>query len=145
MNTQTNPDLVAIAELSVAELSTKLDGLSADQLAELRALEASAPNGGRVTALAAIDAELERARTLGDESAGDAIDAVNDSAGGSGDDAAGAGATPASSAPRAARAARPADAPPPKWQAPDYTGPLTGDQAQWRKRNLKPVNLVVTK
>lgn len=144
MNTpNTSPDLVAIAELSVAELTAKLDGLSADQLRELHALESSAPNGGRVTALAAIEAELERARKLGDESAGDAQDQIaagggsGDSAGGSGGSTAGAGATPAPSAA--------AEADPPKWQHPDYTGPLTGDQATWRHRNLKPANVVVTK
>ena len=144
MNTpNTPPDLVAIAALSVAELTAMLDGLSAEQLAELHALESTAPNGGRVTALAAIDAELERARKLGDESAGDAQDRIAEgggsggSAGGSGGSTAGAGATPAPSAA--------ADAEPPKWQHPDYTGPLTGDQATWRHRHLKPVNVVHTK
>ena len=141
MNTETTPDLVAIAELSVAELTTKLDGLSAAQLAELHALEASAPNGGRVTALAAIESELERARKLGDESAGDALDALN--AGDAGDEPA---ASPAADGADATSAPGPAtqDATP-AWQGPDYTGPLTGDQAQWRHRNLKPVAEVVTK
>lgn len=27
----------------------------------------------------------------------------------------------------------------PAWQAPDYTGPLTADQAEWRHANIKPV------
>lgn len=31
------------------------------------------------------------------------------------------------------------------WQARDYDGPLTGDQAAWRNANLKPVEKVVTK
>jgi hypothetical protein len=134
-------DLVAIAALSVAELTAKLDGLSAEQLSELHALESTAPNGGRVTALAAIEAELERARKLGDESAGDAQDKINGPADGGGENAAVAavGATPAA-APRGAVADET-----PKWQHPDYTGPLTGDQATWRHRNLKPVNVVHTK
>ena len=31
------------------------------------------------------------------------------------------------------------------WQADDYTGPLTGDQAAWRHANIKPVQAVETK
>lgn len=47
--------------------------------------------------------------------------------------------------PAAARAepAAPAKAKP--WQAEDYNGPLTGDQASWRNANLKPRFAVVTK
>lgn len=42
------------------------------------------------------------------------------------------------------RAAAPA-AEAPAWQARDYIGPLTGDQAAWRNANLKPVEKVATK
>lgn len=28
---------------------------------------------------------------------------------------------------------------PPAWQARDYNGPITGDQAAWRNANIKPV------
>lgn len=31
------------------------------------------------------------------------------------------------------------------WQARDYNGPMTGEQAAWRNANLKPVDEVVTK
>ncbi|WP_337052477.1 hypothetical protein [Pseudoxanthomonas sp. USHLN014] len=31
------------------------------------------------------------------------------------------------------------------WQAPDYTGPLTITQSEWRHANLKPVTGVATK
>ena len=37
--------------------------------------------------------------------------------------------------PRATKEAAPAK----PWQADDYTGPLTGDQAAWRHANIKPV------
>lgn len=36
-------------------------------------------------------------------------------------------------------------APPKPWQEPDYTGPLTADQAAWRHANIKPVRDVETK
>ena len=41
-------------------------------------------------------------------------------------------------------AAADADAPP-VWQADEYTGPLTIDQASWRRANTKPVDRVITK
>ena len=31
------------------------------------------------------------------------------------------------------------------WQAPDYSGPLSGEQAAWRHANLKPVRDAKTK
>lgn len=36
-------------------------------------------------------------------------------------------------------------APPPAWQAADYNGPLTGDQAEWRAHHIKPVKQARTK
>ncbi len=35
--------------------------------------------------------------------------------------------------------------PPPAWQAVDYNGPLTGEQAEWRAHHIKPVKRVRTK
>lgn len=40
------------------------------------------------------------------------------------------------------RAAEGSAAPAPKWQAEDYTGPLTADQAQWRLHNIKPAGVI---
>lgn len=37
------------------------------------------------------------------------------------------------------------DAEAPPWQAPDYVGPLTGDQAQWRLAHIKPTAAARTK
>ena len=46
--------------------------------------------------------------------------------------------------PKATKATKEA-APAKPWQADDYTGPLTGDQAAWRHANIKPVQAVETK
>lgn len=40
---------------------------------------------------------------------------------------------------------KPEAAAPPAYQAEDYTGPLTIEQATWRSINLKPVDRVITK
>lgn len=165
MNANTTHDLTAIAALSVAALTAALDGLAAEQLADLYELEGQREGGARSTALAAIRAELEKAVGLGDEAADvalgiiDQADAGDDSAGGGdgGGTADGSGATPEPAPqarvqddPESPAAAPPPAAPGPSsaapaWQAPEYTGPLTGDQAQWRFRNLKPVTGVRTK
>lgn len=34
---------------------------------------------------------------------------------------------------------------PPAWQGADYSGPLTIDQANWRRHHIKPVREVATK
>lgn len=43
----------------------------------------------------------------------------------------------------AAAKEKPAD--PKPWQREDWTGPLTADQAAWRRANIKPVETVRTK
>lgn len=55
-----------------------------------------------------------------------------------GEDTGAAGAQQGNGA-ASAPAEKPAAAPKPAWQADDYTGPLTADQAAWRHRHIKPV------
>lgn len=44
------------------------------------------------------------------------------------------------------RAGKPSEPPAkPKWQEPDYTGPLTIGQANWRHRHIKPAAVTGTK
>ncbi len=51
----------------------------------------------------------------------------------------------AKAAAKASKADNAADKSEKAWQARDYDGPLTGDQAAWRNAHLKPVEKVVTK
>lgn len=149
MNTASAPeqdrDLAALLAQEETEIALALGDLSPGQLAEAHALETAGAN--RAALLAAIVAELDAARAGGDESAGDALDAVNAA------EAAGASPPPpAESAPprrrggggKGGRAPR-AEPPDDPWRAEDYTGPLTATQADWRNRHLKPQNVVVTK
>ncbi len=114
-NVDKNPEeLAEIRNLPVAELADRLDGLTASDLATLRALEAE-DQGGRKTALEAIDAQLAKLAPAGENEE-----------------------TP----PETTQPAAPApteQAASPDWQSPDYLGPLDIEQAQWRNANIKPV------
>ena len=125
--TQPRPELAEIQNLPVAELSERLEGLTAEDLAQLRDLE-NASEKPRAGALSALDAA---AKALGE---GDEVRARQ-----SGDQA--LANTLASDRALDARA----DAKAPAWQAPDYDGPLTIPQAEWRRHNIKPVARARTK
>lgn len=116
--TQPRPELAEIQNLPVAELSERLEGLTAEDLAQLRDLE-NASEKPRAGALSALDA------------ASKALDE-------GGERPPSAGNEPA---PRASAAGPKA----PAWQAPDYDGPLTIPQADWRRHNIKPVARARTK
>lgn len=109
-------DLKALQQQSVAEIQKSLGDLDRDQLTELLALEADC-NSPRETLTKAIAARLEK------------IDADNN-------------APPESNDPPAKAAepeAKPAKAP--AHQHPDYAGPLTIEQAEWRNHNIKPAKV----
>lgn len=108
-------DLQALREQSINKIREQFDELSGEQLLQLRALE-SAEEAPRSTLIAAIDDKLEE---LG------ATAPASD-----------AGPEVATAAPDAAPQAPEVTAPP-AWQAPDYCGPMTGDQALWRVAHLK--------
>lgn len=118
--TQPRPEIAEIQNLPVAELSERLEGLSAEDLAQLRELE-NATGKPRAGALAALDAAAK------------ALDE---------------GPAPQANEPAARAASAKAtadDAKAPAWQAPDYDGPLTIPQADWRRHNIKPVARARTK
>lgn len=101
-------DLKQLREQTVAKITEDLDELSIEQLNELRALE-SLEDPPRSSLIKAIDgklAEIKAANPNTEES----------------------GAAPA---PVSAAEAPVASAP--AWQAVDYVGPLTGEQALWRQ------------
>lgn len=108
-------DLQALREQTINKIREDLDELSGEQLLQLRAME-SAEDAPRATLIKAIDAKLaELGATAPASDAGPEV----------------AKAAP-DSAPQA-----PEVTAPPAWQAPDYCGPLTGDQALWRVAHLK--------
>lgn len=134
-------DLQALRSQSINKIREQFDELSGLQLLQLRALEI-AEEAPRATLIKAIDDKFEELKAIDDkleelgatspasdtesntqappESEG-ANDPVEAAAPRLGVDS--TGEAPASSAPA--------------WQAPDYCGPLTGDQALWRVANLK--------
>lgn len=115
MSTKTPEDLSEIQNLTLDELRDALTGLDAEDLATLKALE-QADSKPRAGALEAIDAAIAK---LPVAPAATAKPATEDEA-----------------KPAAGKAA---------WQTDDYTGPLTIDQATWRRHNVKPVGGAATK
>lgn len=111
-----NPKLVELQNLTVAEIAEQVEGLSADELAELRSLEEAddKPRAGVLSAIEKAEAALAPEGANKNE---------NDNAG--------------------ARTASAAKAP--DWRARDYDGPLTITQAAWRNEHIKPVRDVRTK
>ena len=126
-------DLKQLRELSIAKITEQLNELDGAQLVQLRALESDEP-APRVTLIKAIDDKLEEN--------GKAAGSTNDLTKVSTDELLEASAK--ITAALAARGVAPsADKP---WKAPDYVGPLTGDQAAWRLANLtKPASVDVSK
>jgi len=111
-------DLKALQVKSIAEIRPVLGELQRDQLTELLALEADC-NSPRETLTKAIVARLEE------------IDADN-------------AAPPEQEAAASVKPPEPeaaAPAKPPAHHHPDYSGPLTIEQAEWRNRNLKPAKV----
>lgn len=126
MSTDQNPALAELQNLSVEEIEERVATLDADELAQLRQLEADAPKP-RKGALAAIDAAIAaQAKPEGE---------------GEGEGATAADKQPP--APRKATSAAPADTA--AWMRPNYNGPLDIPQSEWRRANLKPVTGVRTK
>lgn len=131
-------DKVAITNLwqqSVPNIIEQLATLDRASLVELSAQETGS-KAPRTTLQAAIDkqlAVLDAAAEGGDTGASEADKAAA-----------------AAAAAEAAKADKPTVEPPPKltksdWRHPDYHGPLNGQQANWRVRNIKPVAKVITK
>lgn len=104
-------DLKALQAKPIAEINPVLGDLGRDQLTELLALEADC-NSPRETLTKAIVARIEK------------LDADNE--------------PPPESKPAEPEAPK---AKPPAHHHPDYSGPLTIEQAEWRNRNLKPAKV----
>lgn len=130
-------DKVAITNLqqqSVPNIIEQLATLDRESLVELSAQETGS-KAPRATLQAAIDKQL----------------AVLDAAAEGGDTGASDADKPAAAAAAVvAKSEKPAAEPPPKltksdWRHPDYHGPLNGQQANWRVRNIKPAAKVITK
>lgn len=124
MSTDQNPALAELQNLSVEEIEERVATLDADELGQLRQLEADAPKP-RKGALAAIDAAIAAQAKPEGEGEGDTA------------------ADKPQPAPRRATPAAPADTA--AWMRPDYNGPLDIPQSEWRRANLKPVTGVRTK
>jgi len=118
-------EITNLQQQSVAQIIERLASLSRDDLVELAAQEA-ANDPPRVTLQTAIDkqlAALDDNGDGGDETKPPAVD--------------GAAVAPA------AKAAGKIDKT--DFRHPDYSGPLSGDQADWRMHNIKPAEKVRTK
>lgn len=113
-------DLHALRQNSINKIREQLDELSGEQLTQLRALE-SEEDAPRSTLIKAIDEKLEELGALAQHGSDAAEDAE--------------GPQVSANAPEVAAVAP--DASTAAWQAPDYCGPMTGDQALWRVANLK--------
>lgn len=114
-------DIKELLGKGVAVIAEQLLTLDKAQLVELQAAEVAGSN--RRTLLAAIDERLKALDEAGDPEV-----------------------APKAGAKLASKATdKPAAAPAPKWQSPDYHGPLSGEQAAWRVANIKPVTSVRTK
>ncbi|WP_147423573.1 hypothetical protein [Xanthomonas sp. CFBP 7698] len=142
-----NPKLSEIQNLPVPELAERLGELSSDELTALRALEAKEKDGGRKTALAAIDEAIAKAsQPAGVSTAGESPSAMTPPSIPPAGDAAikPAGTVQASDAPPSGAAEAPATAAEatPDWHREAYDGPLTIPQAEWRRHNIKPVRAV---
>lgn len=109
--------LKSILAGTVPQVTDAVSTMDAGDLAELRTLEQAdaSPRRGVLDAIEAREKALEEAAK-----------------------------PPTKAEPKAA--AKPADKADAKpWQAPDYSGPLSGEQAAWRNANLKPVRDAKTK
>lgn len=107
-------DLQALRSQSINKIREQFDELSGEQLTQLRAME-SAEEAPRATLVKAIDDKLEE---LGATAPSSDV-----------------GPDTSTRTPEVAAAGPDTSAP--AWQAPDYCGPMTGDQAMWRVANLK--------
>lgn len=117
-----NAQLAELQGKSIAVITEQLPAMDRAALVELAALETAATNS-RTTLLSAID---DRLKALDEAD----LDPTNN------------GESP----PKATPAAKAEPKPEPKpWQHPDYAGPLNGEQAAWRVRNIKPVRKVQAK
>ncbi len=127
-------DLQALRSQSINKIREQFDELSGEQLTQLRAME-SAEEAPRATLVKAIDDKLEELGATAPASDTEPLTASQ-----VGLSPAATQDTPPPKPPGADdTAAAPAVEAPaaPAWQAPDYCGPLTGDQAMWRVANLK--------
>lgn len=116
---------------NVPDITAQLGTLDRESLVELQAQEIA--GGNRSTLLKAIDEALV---ALDD---GDDHPAVGGTPGAD-------GLPPAALGNASAKAeTKPAKDELPAWMAPDYAGPLNGEQAAWRVANIKPVRKVTTK
>lgn len=109
-------EVQALLAQPVAQVAEHLASLDRATLVEIQAQEIAGAN--RSTLLKAVDAALV---------------VLDDDGESTPEEAGGKGAAPA---PAAAKPAAKPEAP--AWQAHDYAGPLSGEQAQWRVRNIKP-------
>ncbi|PPU60782.1 hypothetical protein XcodCFBP4690_17020 [Xanthomonas codiaei] len=145
-----NPKLSEIQNLPLAELSDRLEGLTAEELTALRALEGEQKDGGRKGALAAIDDAFARlpitalaSRVTEGEGKLDEIAIGVEGATAAGYEADNTLALDGSG--RVIGVARRGETPAtdtPDWQREVYDGPLTIPQAEWRRHNIKPVRAV---
>ena len=138
-------DLKELQAKTVPDVEKAIPDLSDDQLAELLVLE-KADDKPRVGVTGAIEAEqMARMQKLEDAARETAEAAAREQA-----EAEAAEAAAAAAAAELAAAQATATTAPPTGQSyrdPEYLGPLTGAQAQWRLANLKPVTAegVITK
>lgn len=139
------PSIEELQNLTEPELLEQVATLDAAQAQALRDLEAAEKGGGRKAVLAAIDKRLAEfavqgggADAAGGQAAGGAQKAGGERTPSAGRQGGGRGAQAT-----AAPAAQPDSAP--AWQHPDYDGPLTIPQAQWRRENIKPARGTRTK
>lgn len=117
-----------LQQLSVANITDQLPALDRESLIELAAQEA-AGKAPRATLQAAIDKQLI------------ALDAADE--GGAAAERAPAAENDATE--KAAPKSAPAKITKDDFRHPDYAGPLNGEQAAWRVRNIKPAAAVTTK
>lgn len=135
-----------VQNLTAPELVERIPSMPAADLVELRKLE-NESSRPRTTVIAAIDAAEAKL-------------AENQAAAGTGDNPAGTVEDPTPGGDPTTRPSTTEQTPPPplakvkadtkadetpEWQKPDYAGPLDIQQAEWRRRNIKPVTQVRTK
>lgn len=124
-------EITNLQQQSVANITERLPALDRASLIELAAQEAASA-APRTTLQTAIDkqlAALDDDGEGGDEKNPPAVD--------------GAAVEPAAKA--AGKIEKPEKIEKTDFRHPDYNGPLTGDQADWRVHNIKPVEKVRTK
>jgi hypothetical protein len=123
-------EITNLQQQSVAQITERLVSLSRDDLVELAAQEA-ANDPPRVTLQAAIDKQLAALddNGEGDEKKPPAVD--------------GAAVEPVAKA--AGKIDKTEKIPATDYRHENYSGPLSGEQADWRMHNIKPVEKVRTK